>query len=227
MKKVTDTSKKPMLNWLFGGNPKAIEDQEAEGQKELVESSQLPVKVNTPRGVSAQEQYKAMGIKVISTPGPSDDVMFLDVELPEGWEIKATGHSMWSELRDNKGRKRASIFYKAAFYDRSSHINFLHRINYQVDRLGFLQGDYSTDSTGEYNSYKTPFVGRVIDHDGTVLFETEYFPCTVEYNEDRGRGYTKAYSHKSDEIQKKLINKCLHFLTQNYPNYKNINAYWD
>ncbi len=84
MDKVTNTSKRPRLEWLMGGNPNAIEAQEAQGQKELVNSSQLPSKVNSPRGVNIEEQYALMGIKVIGkTQG---DELFLDVELPNGWK---------------------------------------------------------------------------------------------------------------------------------------------
>lgn len=46
-KKVKNTAKNPRFEWLFGGNPNAIEAQEQQGQKELLESSQLPIKVNS------------------------------------------------------------------------------------------------------------------------------------------------------------------------------------
>jgi hypothetical protein len=44
------------------------------------------------------------------------------VSLPPGWKVVPTDHSMWSDLVDAKGEKRASIFYKAAFYDRDAFI---------------------------------------------------------------------------------------------------------
>ena len=119
---ITNTAKKPALGWLFGGNPGAIEAQEAQGQKELTESSKLPVKVNSPRGANAADKYNEMGIKVI---GQDDgDELFLNVVLPDGWKLKPTDQSMWSKLVDSKGQEVASIFYKAAFYDRDAFINF-------------------------------------------------------------------------------------------------------
>lgn len=118
---ITDTSKKPMLGWLFGGNPGAIEAQEAEGQKEPANSSQLPKKVNSPRGSDAIKKYEELGIKV---DGSGSDDLFLNVTLPAGWAVKPTDHSMWSHLVDAEGKERASIFYKAAFYDRGALINF-------------------------------------------------------------------------------------------------------
>jgi sorbitol-specific phosphotransferase system component IIBC len=44
--------------------------------------------------------------------------------LPDGWKIVPTSHALWSDLVDDKGRKRAAIFFKAAFYDYNAHISF-------------------------------------------------------------------------------------------------------
>lgn len=118
---ITDTTKKPHYEWVGGGNPSAIENQEKQGQKELVESSQLPRKVNPyATGPTAKEAYEKMGIKVLDE---SKDDLFYNVVLPSGWSIQCGDHSMWSALLDDKGVERASIFYKAAFYDRKAFIN--------------------------------------------------------------------------------------------------------
>lgn len=120
MKKILNTSKdEKRPEWTLGGNPSAIENQEAQGQKMLCESNQLP---RTDGYKDIKEEYIKRGIKVI---GPSkDDDLFYDVILPEGWKIEPTEHSMWSKLSNEKGEKVASIFYKASFYDRSAHIGF-------------------------------------------------------------------------------------------------------
>lgn len=119
---ITNTSNAPKIERLFGGNPNAIEAQEAQGQQELVKSSQLPVKANSPRGVNAAEKYRELGICVVGNS--AGDNLFLNVTLPDGWQIQATGHPMWSKLIDANGKEIASIFYKAAFYDREAFINF-------------------------------------------------------------------------------------------------------
>lgn len=103
--------------WLFGSNPGAIEAQEAEGQRQLVTSRQLPTEIYCCSG-DGKAMLEALGVK-FGQPG-KDDPQFCDVELPLGWEIRATGHSMWSDLFDEKGERVASIFYKAAFYDRQA-----------------------------------------------------------------------------------------------------------
>lgn len=114
---ITDTSKNPRPEWNFGMNPGAIEAQEAAGQSELCRSSQLPKQTSSG---DAKELYDSMGITV--TGGSKGDDLFYDVVLPAGWKLVATDHSMWSDLVDNKGKKRAEIFYKAANYDRRSFI---------------------------------------------------------------------------------------------------------
>ena len=209
---------------MFGGNPGAIEAQEANGQRELVNSSQLPAKGD--RNVDVKAQYEKMGIKVIGETKGDD--LFLDVELPSGWKLQPTEHSMHSHLIDDLGRKRAGIFYKAAFYDRKADVNFDARIHFGVNRLLFHEGDYSFDENGEYKAYKSPFVGRVVDFDGKVLFETEHFKCDVEYVKNGfGRGYSEEYKSASNKIESELRIQCLQFLTINYPNYQDVNAYWD
>lgn len=106
------TNNEPFVN-LMTTLPGGIEAQEAQGQRELVASSQLPAD-----GIAAVAA--ALGIQVI---GPSArDSLFVDAKLPEGWKVQPSGHSMWSHVVDANGIQRASIFYKAAFYDRRAFI---------------------------------------------------------------------------------------------------------
>lgn len=108
---IPNTKQDPHPEWVLGGNPGAIEQQEADGQRALVASSQLPT--------DGSGEYAALGIHVV---GPSkDDPLFMDVQLPEGWTIRPTDHSMWSDVLDADGKKRLAVFYKAAFYDRKAH----------------------------------------------------------------------------------------------------------
>jgi len=120
MKEIEDTTKSPHTEWLMGGNPGAIERQEKEGQMQLVQSCQLPAKINHPMGAWIEKEYEKMGIEII---GKGNDELFFNVKLPEGWRLRATEHPMWSHLIDESGKVRASIFYKAAFYDRDAFIN--------------------------------------------------------------------------------------------------------
>lgn len=116
MKKPTNTTERAevsafaLATMIVG--PSAVVLQEVRGQRELVESESLPT--------DGAQALVAIGVEV-GAPFP-DDAMFCPVKLPPGWSKRRTDHSMWSDLVDDKGRKRASIFYKAAFYDRAAHV---------------------------------------------------------------------------------------------------------
>lgn len=110
------------INLLAASTPGGIERQEAEGQQSFVASQTLPKEC-------PKQELEALGFNFLSE---SDDI-FVNVQFPEGWSIKPTDHSMWNDLIDSKGRKRGSIFYKAAFYDRSAHMSLDRRYSYRPD----------------------------------------------------------------------------------------------
>ena len=93
----------------------AILAQEARGQRAFAASTVLPIECLG----CTREQLEALGIVF----GEPVDDLFIEVQLPEGWEKVPTDHSMWTDLVDAQGERRAAVFYKAAFYDRSAHIS--------------------------------------------------------------------------------------------------------
>lgn len=117
-KSVTNTEKLDPLLLLAGiaarGQGPAIEFMEARGQEEFVASAVLPVDLRP-----SPEAFEEAGFKL--GDAVEGDPLFRAVELPPGWTRKATDHSMWSHIVDEQGRKRVSVFYKAAFYDRNAH----------------------------------------------------------------------------------------------------------
>ena len=115
--KITDTSKHPHHEWPLGGKPQAILQQEAAGQGELVQGTQLPVEIDGIRGLSEAGPLVDAGVMFGSI---CEDELFREATLPPGWKKVATDHSMWTDLVDEGGQVRASIFYKAAFYDRGA-----------------------------------------------------------------------------------------------------------
>lgn len=225
--KVENTKNNPKPEWLLGLNPSAIEKQEEKGQKELVESSQLPKKINYPKGINVSEIYHKLGIKTFT--GSKGDDLFIEVKLPKGWTKKETDHSMWSNLVDEQARIRANLFYKASFHDRDAFINFICKISFRVDRMGFHEGNYQRDENHEYISISTPFCGIVKDFDNTILFKTEEIFCEEKYYYKDGKknGYSDDYKKELREVETKLEAECLKFLKENYPEYKDVSAYWD
>ena len=219
-----------MMYAMEGQSPsKAIENQEKRGQADVVRNQRLPKRINDNslshdiywKGVTSdmdyeerlkiitrnrteytKAQYEKMGIKII---GEYDD-LFWNVTLPDGWEIKATEHSMWNDLYDDKGRKRANFFYKAAFYDRDAFINFCTRFTVIVEHTAPYDADYEVWKASDYQ-------GKIKDGD-EIIYCTECVPPIGTYSGD-------------DVIKTHLRDKVVSFIEEHYPNYKDINAYWD
>lgn len=196
MRKTTNTTNAPKPEWLLGGNPDAIEAQEAIGQLEFVESSQLPRKSNTREAPNAAEQYSKMGIKVL-TSSKGDD-LFLGVMLPKGWKKEFTTHSMWNNLVDDKGSIRAMIFYKAAFYDRDAFVDFKTRYETDFKFLDEKHPERDWDSA------------RIISVKDNRTGETLWASDKCFYG-DNDRVYQEAKD----------------WLDKNFPDWKDINAYWN
>lgn len=215
---------------MEGENPsKAIENQEKRGQQKVVDLQLLPKKPNqssVPDSIRfariddsmdfversdiviqncigfIKQQYEKMGIKIVN----EHDNLFYDVELPEGWEIKSTNHTMWNDLVDDKGRTRAKFFYKAAFYDRDAFINFCSRFSFNVGHIG--------DSKLGYDEWRATDIQGTIKDGENVIFQTDCVTPTGDYVED-------------DKIEDNLRQILESYMKENYPDYKDINAYWD
>ena len=149
-------------NFMVAATPGGIEAQEAAGQKALCNASELPRDFNCCK----KEDFERMGIKFLSDPATLEDAkdIFVKVELPAGWKIVPTSHSMWSDLVDGKGRKRAAIFYKAAFYDRNAHISAVCRYA--------IESQYEIDEAGNKTPNGDYFRCAIIDGDEAVIWQS-------------------------------------------------------
>jgi hypothetical protein len=219
-----------MLCAMSGESPSvAIENQEKRGQLAVVRNQRLPKKANShtvPRDIffkgvenkmSYEERekittaniieytrakYERMGIEIAE----DYDDLFWSVKLPDGWEIRATDHTMWNELVDNKGRKRATFFYKAAFYDRDAFSNFETRFHVSVDHVADPESDYEIWEASDYQ-------GTVKDGD-VIICSTARVTPTGDYLKD-------------EEVKKPLYEQLEMFMKEHYPDYENTEAYWD
>ena len=182
-----------------------IEREEALGQYEFVESDTLPAEISaawTGGHRLSPDEVKSIleswGIKFL---GPvEDDDQFVFVELPEGWTRRATEHSMWSNLLDEKGRVRAKMFYKAAFYDRHAMLHIEHF--FRIEKEWKL-----ADSSNL-------IVYDVLQADGDVVFHTD--PVSFD-PKDPNR-------YKLDDVAR---DAAVAWLTEKYPNWGDPAAYWD
>ena len=126
---------------MVTGSPSTfIEGQERAGQHQLVNSDRLPTKILH----SEQAEFEAVGF----TFGEPDerDPMFRPATLPPGWTREGSDHARGSYLLDELGRKRVSIFYKAAFYDRSAHMT-LNGVHAYVWDVVYNGGEYVLDDS--------------------------------------------------------------------------------
>lgn len=214
----------------LGQNPSdAIENQEKRGQQNVVANKRLPKKANehsvprdirqlgitkdmewqTQREIMDQNiishtrvQYEKMGIEIID----DYDDLFWNVKLPEGWEVKATDHTMWNDLFDAHGRKRGTFFYKAAFYDRSAFINFETRFHAEVT--------HDCDPDEDYEIWSKADLVGVVKDCGKVIYRTKTEPVPGDYT-------------KETKINESFYEELEAFLAKEYPDYENIHAYWD
>ena len=110
---IENTSQRDPFLHLLGavseGSSGYIENMEAEGQRQLVNSDVLPVD-------APWTELEELGF-TRTDPSASDD-LFVNCTLPEGWRREGSDHAMWSYIVDERGIRRVAVFYKAAFYDR-------------------------------------------------------------------------------------------------------------
>lgn len=112
-----------LLDAMVRGVDPSIEDEEARGQRELVHSESIPAKMRS-EGMMWSEEVKEKLEELGFEVGEIDasDPWFRSCKLPQGWKREGSDHPMWSYIVDERGFRRISIFYNAAFYDRDAHM---------------------------------------------------------------------------------------------------------
>jgi hypothetical protein len=196
-----------MGNFEVAIAPGGIERQEAQGQADFVANNTLPIKCNYCK----RSELEGMGIVF----GEPVDSLFIAVQLPPGWKKQRTDHSMWSELLDDKGRKRASIFYKAAFYDRDAFIDTIRRYSFQVQPVGGYEGDYKSR---EWEAIATD-CDEPVWHSGKLRPEPPY----RSGDSQEARVEWLFWQDQKDT----LGGLAEAWLDENKPKWRDVLAYWD
>lgn len=197
-KSPTDTSKEfkeapAMLiaEMMAVGTSASINNQESCGQAELVNSEVLPTD-----GIELlRKTIEGAGGKLLEKV--EGDEMFTNVILPDGWKKQATDHAMHSDVIDDKGRLRASMFYKAAFYDRSAHISPKRRFG--INRYGY-------DVDGEIRLSMTD-----------AMSEIEFYTDIEKVPENETKWQV------IDRLEQVVVS----FMEKNFPDWRSAEAYWD
>lgn len=187
---------------LGGSRGNAIMNQERRGQQDFAVSDTLPLEGLT---TALCKQLVAVGFEIetdaAGNPKPSEnDDLFVRVKLPAGWKKQPTDHSMHTDLLDDKGRQRGSIFYKAAYYDRKASLSMTCRFHCSTH----------TDATENRYADNTDYYGVVIDGDDTLIWRTADTAVYGNYKATRA-----------------LQAEARTWLAEHYPDYENPMAYWD
>lgn len=184
-----------MVDVIVESIPGSITNSERAGQARFVAAQQLPREM---RPASARAYLESVGFRF----GENVDELFVACAFPEGWKLKATDQAIYSDLFDAKDRRRALIFYKAAFYDQRAEFALLQRFT--------------------VNSYVEvgPKTMEVVVRDGDQIIERF---GTWEHAGDRGREALR----KSLEHQTSLEEKAAAWLNERWPKWDDPTAYWD
>lgn len=204
---------------LFSATPEGIIAQEKGGQRELAEkgrNAQLPKDCSE----ECRKALEAAGVGFFEMV--EGDPLFRHCTLPVGWEIKPTDHDMYSDLLDSQGRKRASIGYKAAFYDRWAQLSVCNR----------FEAGYGKDDYGDPDAEVFPYIkdgGKIVWRGKMMKDQRDHnlLPHKKEKNDEIGwvknswGGVDCVYP--SDYCR----NIAIKLLTQLYPDWNRATAYWD
>jgi len=185
-------------NFFAAITPGGIEAQEKRGQLEQAEKQELPVE-----GTSSSEHrkmFEALGFKFGKRASLQD--LFVACEFPKGWKKVPTEHSMWSDLVDDKGRKRGGIFFKAAFYDTKAHVSLSKR--------------FSVDQT--YPAKSESMEVFVKDARGDVEFRLTGLK-TPDWNK-------REEALVADTGIREAHKACELWLDQHWPEWRSETAYW-
>lgn len=184
-------------NFMAATTEGGIEAQEKAGQLEQAGTQTLPLDVGqryNGKIEDARKPWETLGFRF----GKAVDDIFVEAAFPAGWKKVPTDHSMWSDIVDDKGRKRGSIFYKAAFYDRSAHAHLSCRFSVR-------------------EVYEGPRVIRIEDACGEVKREI----AGEDTDGLNGEAFHKAYD--GNETKRREL---FAWLKENYPECENPTAYW-
>lgn len=210
--KPEDTSRRDsvvhLLGMLGGGTSSYIEGMEKEGQNQLAKSTTIPSRLMD----CTEDQLRSLGFELGPKPTKrEEDQLFRPALLPKGWKIAPTDHSMWSDLIDNQGRVRGSIFYKAAFYDREAFMSLKVRV--------YCTEDY--DARNDGGTIRMHVIARMPGKVEKVFHVIEHETKFPDHREARGSDHP--YFRAVDETRKRASE----WLAANFPKHGDPLAYWD
>jgi hypothetical protein len=196
-----------LLKAMLTGDPSGvIEASEREGQRQATACGRdRTVMISSKLDDETREFLTHYGVEFLG----DDDTVLQRVKLPPGWRLEPTDHAMWNDLVDANGHKRASMFYKAAFYDRNSHMHLERRF---IVTHEYGDAEYGSDAYNEKCS-RVVVKDRQFDEPTWSKKWLTKDECHVEYP-------AKSLRDEHDAMASA-------WLAEHYPDHESVHAYWD
>jgi hypothetical protein len=213
---IENTSERSPLAHLMGatlnGSEKYITGMERAGTEQFAQSEQIPQRLM--HGLT-EEMLVSLRFELLP---PGDDKLFRPAKMPEGWTKRTSDHDMWAYIYDALGFRRLSVFYKAAFYDRSSHMSIENRFHIRQD---FSDGHYE-DGTIKYD-----VLAQVPGGESEALFAVtseQKFPRPAD---NVSSEEYRAHFDRKTEVEAELRDRCLGWLVGRFPDPLNPLKHWE
>jgi len=171
-----------------------------EGLKEFVA---LPVKAARGHKINVAKQYAKMGLIFGGLLGQDK----VKVQLPEGWTVDNSPGGVWRGLIDDKGRVRARYFLSTN--TGSSFIVFGHRYDHDLRPFDNYEDKTVTDVQRRLEDW----FGVITDCGEEIARTEPYKSQTIE-----------EFEQVMPEI---LRQRCEDYLREHFPDWEDVNAYWD
>jgi len=220
-----------------------------EFRKYAKNKTMIPADVNVPKQMTIDYYFtflRHLGFKVLGKEGQQ-----VIVKYPNGWKktIVVPNVDDFMYLLDDKNSRRAAIFYKYLggitekdviehkldikkhelknYKKIVSYINWMPRYVTKVRNVVEMPiGKFKKDRDKINSHYNSDMFGGVYDQkDASILFTTKPQNVGIEYNEDREQNVE--YSRAKQKIVVDMFDTCEKWLAGEYPEYKNITAYWE
>lgn len=162
--------------------------------------------------------YRALGIKLYGLKDLTDDSLFVNAKLPNGWTARAD-NVYWASVYDRNDKERFSYFVKVTWYEKVAftrkQTRYYYRLNY----------DLLND-----NAYENTIIQYLVKDGDDVIYKTD--PVMV-YNDLEGVDedsdaaclmWRKIFK-KVDIIKNRQIKECRKFLNENFPKWKSYTSY--
>jgi hypothetical protein len=224
--------------------PGAIEAAQESAQRALVESTLLPIKFNQyfdqPEG-DKWDMLARLGFVVDRSEVVTG--LFYRATLPTGWKRLAMANSYGSMLVDEQGRKRATLFYKAAAYDREAFWSLDRRYGIIDYFLSYsLAKNSSSSNVGrqhhalvvdhaflpkEGDTAYDQWVGKARQYRTTLQDLRAAAPKAVLYVPALPDNDSNYLPNSFIENPDTTAKRCESWLDEHLPNWRDPAAYWD